>query len=94
MIHFFDHNAVDSMQIPHHMRCKATPHHDLLFVLDRPVYQLGIALLALVVFASITPRSAIVAKDQRRLIGVQNAAPPSDRLVQASFKSRSANGTV
>ena len=94
MIHFFEHNDVDSMQIPHHMRCEATPHHDLLVVLDRPLYQLRIALFAFVIFTSITPRYAIVAKDERRLIGVQNAAPPSDRLVQASFTPRSANGTV
>ncbi len=82
------------MQIPHHMRCEATPHHDLLFVLDRPLYQLGISLLALVIFALITPRYAIVAKDERQLIGVQNVALPSDRLVQASFTPRSANGTL
>ena len=94
MIHFFDHNAVDSMQIAHPMRCEATPHHDLLVVLDRVLHQLGIVLFALVVFASITPRSAIVAKDERRLIGIQNAAPPSDRPMQTSFTPRDANGTV
>ena len=82
------------MQIAHPVRCEATPHHDLLVVFDRPLHQLGIVLLALIVFASITPRSAIVAKDERRLIGIQNAAPPSDRPMQTSFTPRDANGTV
>ena len=94
MIHFFDHNAVDSMQIPHPMCCEATPHYDLLVVLDRPLHQLGIVLLALVIFASITPRSATVAIDERRINGEQNTAPPSDRPVQASFSPRDANGKV
>ena len=94
MIHLFYHNAIDSMQISHTKRGEATPHHDLLVVLDRPLHQLGITLLALVVFASITPRFAIVAKDERQLIGVQNAVLPSDRPVRTSFTPRDANGMV